>query len=86
MASRTNGSCDEDESRLSAPEPTWYLQHLHPVQQGGGNGGRGVCSGDEQHLGEVECHVEVMVCEAVILLWVQDLREQISFSVCVFSI
>lgn len=54
--------------------PTWYLQHLHPVQQGRGNGRCGVCSGDKEHLREVEGHVEVMICEAVVLLWVQDLR------------
>ena len=53
---------------------TWNLQHLHPVQQRRGDGRSGVCSGNEEHLGKVKGHVEVMVCEAVVLLWVQDLR------------
>lgn len=52
---------------------TLHLEDLHPVQQGRRDGGRGVGCSDEQDLGEVEGHVEVVVCEAVILLWVQDL-------------
>lgn len=72
--------------RSSAPKPTWYLQYLHPVQQGRGNGRCGVCSGNKEHLGEVKGHIEVMVCEAVVLFWVQDLREHMDtncFCVCV---
>lgn len=61
--------------QTSAPTLTWYLQYLHSVQQGGGNGCCAVCCGNEEHLGEVESHIEVMVCEAVVLLWVQDLEE-----------
>lgn len=60
---------------FSAAKPTWYLQHLHPVQQGRGNGRCGVCSGNKQHLGEVKGYVEVMICEAVVLFWVQDLKQ-----------
>lgn len=58
-------------------EPTWYLQYLHPVQQGRGDGCCGVRGGNKEHLREVKGHVEVMVCEAVVLLWVQDLREHV---------
>lgn len=60
--------------RLSAFIPTWYLQHLHSVQQGRGNGRCCVCGGNKEHLREVKGHVEVMVRETVVLLWVQDLR------------
>lgn len=69
-------------------QPTWYLQHLHPVQQGRGNGCRVVCSGNKEHLGKVKGHVEVMVCEAVVLLRVQDLREHVDEVLfqCVFNV
>ena len=58
------------------PDPcplTWHLQHLHPVQQSRGDGGGGVCRGNEQNLGEVEGYVEVVVGEAVVLFWIQNL-------------
>lgn len=67
-------------------KPTWYLQHLHPVKQGRGNGRCSVCCSDEEHLWEVKGHIQVMVCEAVVLLWVQDLSvhtETLLFCVCV---
>lgn len=53
---------------------TWNLQHLHAVQQGGGDGGCGVGCGDKKHLGEVKGHVQVVIREAVVLLRVQDLQ------------
>ena len=47
---------------------TSNMQHLHPVQKCRGYGCQGVGRGDEEYLGEVEGHVEVVVCEAVVLL------------------
>ena len=61
------------------PDPcplTWHLQHLHPVQQSRGDGGGGVCRGNEQDLGEVEGYVQVVVGEAVVLFWIQNLDTQ----------
>lgn len=71
------GGCGDSLQNVSAAQPTWYLQHLHPVQQGWGNGCCGVGSGNEKHLGEVKGHVEIMVCKTVVLFWVQDLNGHI---------
>ena len=59
---------------MDMPLLTWHLQHLHPVQQSCRDGCRGVGGGDEDHLGEVKGHVEVVVSEAVVLLWIQHLQ------------
>lgn len=49
------------------------MQHLHSVQQSRGDGCCGVCCGDEEDLGEVEGHIEVVVSKTVVLLRVQNL-------------
>ena len=48
---------------------------LHPVQQRGGNGLRGVGGGDEQHPGEVHRDLQIMVPEGNVLLPVQHLQQ-----------
>ncbi len=49
--------------------------HLHPVQQGLGDGVQHVGCGDEHHLAQVEGHVQVVVPELPVLLRVQHLQE-----------
>lgn len=66
--------------------PTWNLEHLHPVQQCRGDGGRRVCSSNKKHLRQVKGHIHEMVCEAVVLLGIQDLRVQHVFTVSEFII
>lgn len=46
---------------------TWHLDDLHPVQQGRRDSGRGVGGRDEENLGKVEGHVEIMVGEVMVL-------------------
>lgn len=61
-----------------ATKLTWHLQHLHSVQQGRGDSRSGVGRGDEEHLREIKSHIEIVVCEAVVLLRVEHLRAQTS--------
>ena len=51
------------------------LDDLHPVAERRRDGIRQVAGRDEQHLAEVERHLEVVVLEGVVLLRVQDLEE-----------
>lgn len=48
---------------------------LHAVQQRAGYGIRRVGGGDEQHVGEVYRHLQVVVAEAAVLLRVQGLKQ-----------
>ena len=48
---------------------------LHPVEQGPGDGVDHVGSGQEQHLGEVELDLEVVVAEGVVLRRIEDLQQ-----------
>ena len=49
---------------------------LHPVAQGGRDGVEQVAGGDEEHLGQVEGHLQVVVLEGVVLLRVEDLEQR----------
>ena len=51
------------------------LDHLHPVQQGPGNGVCGVGGGDEHDLGQVHRDLQEMVPEGAVLLAVQHLQQ-----------
>ena len=51
------------------------LDDLHPVQQGPGDGVGGVGGGDEQHVGQVEGHLQEVVPEGAVLLHVQHLQQ-----------
>ncbi len=51
------------------------LDDLHPVQQGPGDGLRGIGGGDEQHIGQVEGHLQEVVPEGGVLLSVQHLQQ-----------
>jgi len=48
---------------------------LHTVLQRWGDGWQRVCRGNEEDLGEIEIHFQVMVAEGIILLWVEDLQK-----------
>ena len=52
------------------------LDDLHPVAQGGRDRVEQVGRGDEQHLAQVERHLEVVVLEAEVLLRVEDLEQR----------
>lgn len=54
---------------------TWHLNDLHSVQQGRRDGSGGVGSGYEKDLGKVKGHVQIVVCEVMVLLRIQHLRE-----------
>ena len=64
---------DQDLLFLAVPGE---LDHLHPVEQGGGDRLQHVRGGDEHDLGEVEVDVEVVVAERGVLLRVEDLQER----------
>jgi len=51
------------------------LEHLHPVAKRPGNGIEHVRGGDEQHLGQVERHVQVVVPERVVLLGIEHFEQ-----------
>ena len=51
------------------------LDDLHAVPQGGRDGGEDVGRGDEDHLGQVIGHVQVVVGKGVVLLGVQHLQQ-----------
>ena len=51
------------------------LDDLHPVQQGPGDGVQGVGRGDEQHIRQVEGHLQEVVPEGGVLLPVQHLQQ-----------
>ena len=51
------------------------LDDLHPVAQGGRDRVEQVAGRDEQHLAQVERHLEVVVLEGVVLLRVEDLEQ-----------
>ena len=52
------------------------LQHLHAIAQRGSNRVEDVGGGDEQHLGEVERHIEIVIAEGIVLLRVEDLQQR----------
>ena len=52
------------------------LEHLHAVAQRRRNRVEHVGGGDEQHLRQVERHVEVVVAEGVVLLGVEHLEQR----------
>ena len=49
---------------------------LHPVEQRPGDGVDHVGGGDEQHLGQVELHLEVVVAEGVVLCRIEHLEQR----------
>ena len=51
------------------------LDDLHPVQQGPWDGLCGIGSGHEQHIGQVEGHLQEVVPEGGVLLSVQHLQQ-----------
>ena len=51
------------------------LDDFHPVAQGRRNRIEQVARGDEEHLREVEGHLEVVVLEGVVLLRIEDLEQ-----------
>src|ERR1051325_4827405 len=55
---------------------TGDFEHLHPIAQRRRNRIENVRGGDEQHLGEVERHVEVMIAERVVLLWIEYFQQR----------
>ena len=52
------------------------LEHFHAVAQRPGNRVEHVGGGDEQHLGQVERHVQVVIAEGVVLLRVEHLEQR----------
>ena len=52
-----------------------HLYQLHTVEQWTRNGSEVVGCGDEEHLGEVEVHVQIVVVEGVVLFWVEHLKQ-----------
>ena len=52
-----------------------YLDQLHAVEQGAGDGAEVVGGGDEHHPREIVVEVEVVVVEVAVLLWVEDLEQ-----------
>ena len=52
------------------------LEHLQPVEQGGGDRLEHVRRGDEHDLRQVEVDVQVMVAEGRVLLGVEDFQER----------
>ena len=50
--------------------------HLGPVEQRAGNGLDHVGGGDEQHLGKVKVHFEIVVPECVVLSGVENLEQR----------
>ncbi len=50
--------------------------HFHPVEQRPGNRVRHVGGGEEQHLGQVELHVEVVILEGMVLRGVEHLEQR----------
>ncbi len=51
------------------------LDDFHTVQQGPGDGLRGVGRGDEQHLGQINGDLHIVIPESHVLLSVQDLQK-----------
>ena len=52
-----------------------HRYHLHPVSQGGLDGGGVVGSGDEQHMRQVVVDVEVVVVEGGVLFRVECFQQ-----------
>ena len=53
-----------------------HLYQLHTVEQWTRNGTEIVGCGNEEHLGEVEVHVQIVVVEGVVLLRVEHLKAE----------
>ena len=51
------------------------LDDFHAVQQRTGNGAEVVGCGNEHHLRQVVVHVQIVVVEGVVLLWVEHLQQ-----------
>ena len=52
-----------------------YLDHLHAVQEGTGNGLRGIGRSDKEHLGQINGNLHIVIPESDILLPVQHLQK-----------
>jgi len=52
------------------------LEDLHAVAQRTGNGVEHVRRRDEEDLGQVERHVEVVIAERVVLFRIEDLEQR----------
>ena len=52
-----------------------YLYHLHSVAQRTRNGADIICCSDKHYFREVIVHVEVIVVESIVLLWVKHLKQ-----------
>ncbi len=48
---------------------------LHPVLKGRRNGIEGICSGDEENLGKIVVHIQIVIIKGMILLRVEHLEE-----------
>lgn len=55
---------------------TWHLNDLHSVQQGRWDSSSGVGSGNKKNLGKVKGHIEIMICEVMVLFRIQHLWEK----------
>jgi hypothetical protein len=51
------------------------FNHLHSVNQRSRDRVGRVGGAEEQHLGQVDRNVKVVVCERVVLLWVEELEQ-----------
>ena len=60
---------------LFFPGVAWQLDDLHAVQQGGRNGTAVIGRGDEEHMGKVERHLDIMIPEGAVLLGIQYLQQ-----------
>ena len=52
------------------------LDDFHAIAQRRGNGVEHVRSADEQHLGQIEGHAEIIVAERVVLLRIEHLEQR----------
>ena len=54
---------------------TRQFDNVHSVKQRGGNLGRVVCRGDEEHFGKIDGHIYIVVFECLVLLGVEHLKQ-----------
>src|SRR4030042_5392279 len=52
------------------------MDHLHPIQQGRGNGREGIGRSNEEDMGEIEGHIEIMIRKGKILFRIEGLEKR----------
>src|SRR5512136_116702 len=52
------------------------MDHLHPIQQGWGNGRESIRRRNEENMGEIEGHIQIMIRKGKILFRVKSLEKR----------